>query len=134
MQNGHVENHRTLSKPTELDSGSMEDTVEFRLMMAYAQRRHPAKDAQTNGSVEGNITAPSQIKAEKDETQERKKKKKFGKRLWTIFRCIKPQTDESEAPQHGAMEATDQDEVKDRCLVLEDGEHYFNFFTRTVIV
>ncbi|XP_013873702.1 apoptosis facilitator Bcl-2-like protein 14 [Austrofundulus limnaeus] len=118
MKDGHVESHGAASnKTTELDSkldsdpGNMEDSVEYRLMMAYAQRRRPKKEPRTNGHE----TTPALIKTETDEKQEKKKtkKKKFGTRLLSVFRCVKPQTDESEQPQPAAGRR----DVTDRCFV-----------------
>ncbi|XP_017266977.1 apoptosis facilitator Bcl-2-like protein 14 [Kryptolebias marmoratus] len=131
VTNGHVENHKMVSNNNNRspEPGSMEDTVEYRLMMAYAQRRRPKKkedekvNAQTkplNGSADENGTTPSQAKPEagKQEVKKKKKKKRFGRRLLSIFSCVKPQTEEAEAPQGAAAveDKDDEDDVNNRCF------------------
>lgn len=119
MKDDPMENHTTASNGTpepdsqpDSDPGSMEDTVEFRLMMAYAQRRRPRKEPQTNGHQ----TTPALMETQTDGKQEekkKKKKKKFGRRLLSVFKCIKPQTDASEA----AQPAAGSHDAVDRCFV-----------------
>ncbi|XP_068572853.1 apoptosis facilitator Bcl-2-like protein 14 [Cebidichthys violaceus] len=106
MANGHVEIHDPFSNldnttdPKATDSDSMEDTAEFRLLMAYAKRRRPQKESpQKDFLVSGGPdTNESSSPQTPDETQKEKKKKKKRRRMklkgWrpNIFSCIKPQT------------------------------------------
>ncbi|XP_051807839.1 apoptosis facilitator Bcl-2-like protein 14 [Acanthochromis polyacanthus] len=127
MSNGHVEIHDLFSSHHSPSSGSdpestsdsnrMDDTVEFRLMMAFAQRRRPQQQQQQeeeakSNAVDGPVkdsrdangtTTPSQTP---EKTEVRKKKKRKGwKRLSSILKCVKPQTEDPEPqrpPQHNA--------------------------------
>ncbi|XP_008398713.1 apoptosis facilitator Bcl-2-like protein 14 [Poecilia reticulata] len=87
------------------DKENMEDTVEFRLMMAYAQRRRPAKvnTPRENGSAAEQTVTQTSGKTENQEEEKKKKKKKKKKNilrdLKVIFQCVKPQTAEPESPQ-----------------------------------
>ncbi|TKS90530.1 Apoptosis facilitator [Collichthys lucidus] len=96
MANGHGYS----LNPFDNDDDSMEDSVEYRLMMAYAKRRRPKRDgespAQTvkNGPSHPKGPSSPQTPAEGSEkTTPKKKKKKGWKRL---FKCIKPQMEEEE--------------------------------------
>ncbi|KAM9705677.1 uncharacterized protein ACNS7B_001806 [Menidia menidia] len=115
MANGRVEIHDPMSNDhsrTEVpasDPGaeSLEDTEEFRILMAYATRRRG------DGApvIPVALTAPdTPVKAEKEEPKHEneasrkkgekkiKKKKKGWKRLPLIFRCVKPSEDAEEPP------------------------------------
>ncbi|KAM6896179.1 uncharacterized protein PEZ65_021324 isoform 2-T2 [Lycodopsis pacificus] len=114
MANGHVKIHDPFSsmdgttdpKPTS-DSDSMEDTVEFRLLMAYAKRRgpqrkspqkeSPSQDVLLSGGLDGKESSSPQTP---DKTEKEKKKKRRMKR-WrlNIFSCIKPQREDKEPRQ-----------------------------------
>lgn len=137
MPNERVEIHDPLAnhngvsahdlKPAS-DSRSMEDSAEFRVMMAYARRRRrktgdrsPAPDSPevvSNGTAV-NATTPSQtlVKTETEETEEKKKKKQKKKKkrlnLRTIFRCVNPRTDDDEEPERTHDEPNN---VNNRCL------------------
>ncbi|XP_059182376.1 apoptosis facilitator Bcl-2-like protein 14 [Centropristis striata] len=122
MANGHVEihdpfsNHNGVKKSKNCDpkstsdSDSMEDTEEYRLLMAYAQRRRPKKESPTQDStvlVSGGSDANGSASPQ---TPEKKKKKKPWKR---IFSCIKPKTiDEDEVLSPFRSKHS---EVNDRC-------------------
>ncbi|XP_014902312.1 apoptosis facilitator Bcl-2-like protein 14 [Poecilia latipinna] len=112
MENDKVENGvGKINGPTHVDYNlnsdkeNMEDTVEFRLMMAYAQRRRPAKvnTPKVNGSAAEETLTQTSGKTENQEEEEEKKKKKKKKNilrhLKVIFKCVKPQTAEPESPQ-----------------------------------
>lgn len=105
MANGHVDS----LNPFDHDD-SMEDSEEFRLLMAYAKRRRPNKDGESpsqnsptvqNGGSHPKEPSSPQTPAEatketgKTTTKTKKKKKKGWKRL---FKCIKPQTEDEELP------------------------------------
>ncbi|KAM4711759.1 uncharacterized protein FYW61_020873 [Anableps anableps] len=121
MENGQVENRvtETISQTAHLDyklnSDSMEDSVEFRLMMAYAQRRRPAKvDAhKENGSATDQTPTRTPAKTEKQQEEGKKKKRKLWKHLKVIFKCVRPQTAKPEPPQA---------QNDDRCFVPTDDE------------
>lgn len=111
MENGKVENRvaEPIDSTTHLDCNlnsdkeNMEDTVEFRLMMAYAQRRRPAKanTPKANGSAAEQTLTQTSGKTEnkEEEVEEKKKKKKIWRHLKVIFKCVQPQTVEPESPQ-----------------------------------
>lgn len=91
--------HDHISNRSTHDTDSdMEDTVEFRILMAYAQRRHPKKatPADKTGS---NGTAPTQTPDEtKHKEPSKKKKTKQWRRVLSIFKCVRPQTEEEKEP------------------------------------
>ncbi|XP_023205643.1 apoptosis facilitator Bcl-2-like protein 14 [Xiphophorus maculatus] len=154
MENGKVENRvaEPIDSTTHLDCNlnsdkeNMEDTVEFRLIMAYAQRRRPAKanTPKANGSAAEQTLTQTSGKTENEEEEVEEKKKKKKKKIWrhlkVIFRCVQPQTVEPESPQdddlNGPMyrhfvpedkedehHAEDQDameEVADRVIGIAD--------------
>nr|XP_020512029.1 apoptosis facilitator Bcl-2-like protein 14 [Labrus bergylta] len=109
MANGHVEiydpisNQKNLKSSTDCDTkstsdtDSMEDTTEFRLLMAYAKRRHSNKEGEPK--LVGQCGVPGNdektTKTVEDEPEKKKKKKKGGKKLKVLRRilsCISPQT------------------------------------------
>ncbi|KAM9824627.1 uncharacterized protein ACB057_000400 [Neosynchiropus ocellatus] len=106
MANGHVEIHdpfsdssRRLSKTndeTTSEKSAMENTVEFRMLMAYTQRRRPANlnekgSADFPKSPTGHIDVVDSAKQTIEQVKEKKKKKKKKKmRLPNIFKCVKP--------------------------------------------
>ncbi|KAM9328293.1 apoptosis facilitator Bcl-2-like protein 14 [Pholidichthys leucotaenia] len=111
-QNGRTTHKNCDSRPTS-DSESMNDTVEFRIMMAYATRKNSSKDktdnSQTldnmlteNGNKDADIPTPPQtpVKTETELTERKKKKKKNGwKRFAGMFSCTRPQREEEELPK-----------------------------------
>ncbi len=114
MANGHVEIYDLIANNDDLtsstdpkrtsDTDNMEDTVELRILMAYAKRRRPKKETsppkalETGGTdVKGPSSPQTLAKTEKE-----KKKKKKGLKLRRIFMCIKPQTEDEEPPQNHA--------------------------------
>lgn len=105
MENGHVEIHDVLTRgsgggssepESPSDAGSTEGSVEFRLIMAYAARRRPAKELESPPQDDANGTAPVRTDPE-ERSAARRKKKKGWKRLPSILKCVKPQTEEPEA-------------------------------------
>ncbi|CAK6949959.1 apoptosis facilitator Bcl-2-like protein 14 [Scomber scombrus] len=148
MANGHIHdpvsngNGLTSQPDCKSDSGtdSMEDTAEFRVMMAFAKRRRQGKSVESsklespdslNGVPDSNGASLPQtpVKTEKEtpevEEKEKKRKKRGGlkklKHITNIFRCIKPQTDD-EKPQETPVTEND---VEDRCFrtnVVKDDE------------
>lgn len=106
MANGHVEIHDPLSNNNNVASSdtqpasqttSMDDTVEFRLLMVYSQRRRPS--AAPNAGFSGQMDPPSPQKDGEVKT-ERKRKRKGVKGVFRMFNCIKPpiKTDELSGP------------------------------------
>lgn len=129
MANGQVEIHDPFSNPNDLttisnsdpkssaDTNGMDDTVEFRLLMAYAKRRKPTRHILVGqiGDPNGPSSPQMPVKTEKEEEEEKpkkKKKKKGGKHLMKLLGCIKPQIKDDEQPQTPANEPA----ADDRCL------------------
>ncbi|XP_029317368.1 uncharacterized protein LOC115028100 [Cottoperca gobio] len=115
MANGHVKindifcNDNGLTRSTRCDpkstsdTESMEDTEEYRLLMAYAKRRRRPKGGSSpqdkpnlvTGDTDLNNHSPLMLaKTEKEKEKKTKKKRKGWKRHLSIFSCIKPQTEE----------------------------------------
>ncbi|XP_038156116.1 apoptosis facilitator Bcl-2-like protein 14 [Cyprinodon tularosa] len=148
MEDGQVENH--VPKPangmevnTHMDSKlnsdveNIEDTVEFKLMRAYAQRRRPKKvdphkengKALTDYSNDADPT-PGQTteKTGKEEGKKKRKKKTIWRHLKPILKCVRPQTDEMETTPTPATPTSDetQDDPTLRCFPMAftlDGDH-----------
>ncbi|XP_035852155.1 apoptosis facilitator Bcl-2-like protein 14 isoform X2 [Sander lucioperca] len=139
MANGHVEIHDPFSNPNSLhsstrcgpkstsDTDSMADTVEFRLLMAYAKRRRPEKESSTHDTptslssgTDANGSSPQTPAMTKKEEKRKKKRKKGWK---SIFSCIKPQTGAEEPSPMNA----NQPDVDDRCGDVDDrcGDVFF---------
>ncbi|XP_041832867.1 apoptosis facilitator Bcl-2-like protein 14 [Melanotaenia boesemani] len=141
MANGHVEIHDPISSYTDhtgntdsetsSDTNNMEDTQEYRLLMAYATRRQSKKRTEKDtqhiqvvesGCSDANGTTPSQTltQAETVETPEKrkdkKKKKKGWKRVASMFRCIKPQTDDNERTANLSRSSGNLHDVNLRCF------------------
>lgn len=104
MANGHVEIHDPFSnnnvassdnEPTS-QTTSMDDTVEFRLLMAYSQRRRPR--TVPNVRFSGQMDPPSPQKDGEVKT-ERKRKRKGVKGVFRMFNCIKPPIKKDEPPE-----------------------------------
>lgn len=97
MSNGHVEIHdpfanNNVTDPTS-QTTSMDNTVEFRLLMAYNQKRRPRRAPEVD--MRGQINAPA------PQTPEKVKRKKKGvKGVFRMLSCIKPPlvNDESSEP------------------------------------
>lgn len=142
MANGHIENHNPLPNnnltshtdcKSTSDTDSMEDTAEFRVMMAYAQRRRPKKDVESprlgnqdtlNGGSDSNGTSSPQTpdKTEKEAPEKKKGGKKRLKALRNLLRCVKPQTDDDNKLQITPERTNDEDE-DNRCGVFNIGEY-----------
>ncbi|KAK2859140.1 hypothetical protein Q5P01_003760 [Channa striata] len=98
----------------------MEDTVEYRILMAYATRRRPKKHsdeaALPNGKTDANGTAPLQTPTTPE--KKKKKKKKGWKRVANICKCVQPQTEDKEPEQKPAEPSN----VQSRCGDFKDVE------------
>ncbi|KAM6961530.1 uncharacterized protein LKV04_020543 [Tautogolabrus adspersus] len=104
MANGHVEiydpisNHKDLNGSKDCDpkstsdTESMEDTTEFRLLMAYAKRRHSKKEEDIKVVAQGGLPASDSPQTPEKTTKTVKKKRKGWKRLQSILSCISPRT------------------------------------------
>lgn len=126
MANGHVEIHDPFSNRSDLTAGSdseprstsdMDDTVEFRLLMAYAKRRRPTRGAESPPEKRGLRSPQTSATTEKEEEEEegkiqKKKKKKGGIRLSKLLSCIKPRIKEDEPPRSFA----NTPRTDERCL------------------
>ncbi|XP_026182700.1 apoptosis facilitator Bcl-2-like protein 14 [Mastacembelus armatus] len=129
MSNGDQSPNQRNFPDCDSKSDSMDGTVEFKILMAYAQRRRtaqpdesptPDSPAAPNGCTDTNTRTPSQVpaKPEREETNKGKAKKnktKQWKRLLHIFKCIKPETKEEDLQEP----PTSLDEVNDR---IADGK------------
>ncbi|KAK7891834.1 hypothetical protein WMY93_023797 [Mugilogobius chulae] len=127
MANGHVEIHdpfqgqhgvtdSTESKEYTSSSESAEDMVEFRILMAYAQRRRPKDSSQSfeqdnsNTPNSKNGSGSLSIQSENITVQKKKKKKKKAwKRFSKVFICLKPQT-KDEIPSPDPILCDDEEE------------------------
>lgn len=129
MANGHVEIHDPFSNRSDLTARSdseprstsdMDDTVEFRLLMAYANRRRPNRGAESPPQKGGVRSPQTSAATEKEEEEEGKiqRKKKRGIRLSKLLSCIKPRIKEDE-PVRSVAKASGHDE---RCLSEGEGE------------
>lgn len=127
-QNGHAGSKDCDHKSTS-DTDSMENTVEYRLLMAYAKRRRTTEESPTpdtpalvNGGTDANESSSPQTpdKTEKGETKKDRKRKRF-KRLRRIFSCIPSRTSDEEPYQ---MNLKPNDDVRDLVLrgVTEEDE------------
>lgn len=138
MANGHVEIHDPFANnnvassnadPTSQTAG-MDDTVEFKLLMVYSQRRRlPRKEGGELGSPGQGDTPSTQATENDKEVKEEEKKKKKKKRMGTkgmlkMFSCIKPSVKKDE-PSEPASPAS---EAAFRCAVIEPGETFFFFW------
>lgn len=128
MANGHVEipnsNHNNLRNSTGTkstsDTSNMDDTVEFRILMAYATRRRPKRDEQ-DSPVIVNSNVNETDRTEQKETN-KKKKKKGWRRVLSILKCVKPRTEDEERQQTPKNHRFD---VDDRCgdfIHFKEGE------------
>lgn len=129
MANGHVEIHDPFSnsdvassdtQPTSHASG-MEDTVEFKLLMAYSQRRRPK--VVPNVRFSGQMDPPSPQRDREGKT-EGKRKRKGVKRVFRMFNCIKPpiNNDEPEPVSLGSEPVSAGSEPEFRCGTFTTGE------------
>ncbi|XP_054481031.1 apoptosis facilitator Bcl-2-like protein 14 [Anoplopoma fimbria] len=121
MANGHVEIHNPFSNhngstdrnhKSTSDPESMEDTVEFRLLMAYAKRRLPQKESPPQDTP--SLVSLSLQTPDGPEKEEKKKNKKRRMIRWrrNILSCIKPKTKDEELPCQMISPSVD---VDDRC-------------------
>ncbi|XP_028254878.1 uncharacterized protein LOC114431543 isoform X2 [Parambassis ranga] len=142
MVKRHIENHDLLAnqhgdtdpdpKATS-DTSSMEDTDEFRVMMAYAQRRRRKDESKSqaqddpsalSGNGDANGTTPSQVKPEEGLTEKKKKKKKKSLKLLKFFKCVNPQTEAKELQQYSLGKVEEEEETPD--------DHYRCFDPKTL--
>ncbi|XP_061923111.1 apoptosis facilitator Bcl-2-like protein 14 [Entelurus aequoreus] len=101
MANGHIEIHDPFAdgdgQEATSDVANLQNAVEFRLMMVYAQRRRGEKPSESSVEDPADATSP---KSEHEKTPAKKKKKRRWKRLTSILRCIKPETDRTPGDPH----------------------------------
>lgn len=110
MENGHVADHIPITDHTTTtsstngdalagtasDTANMEDTVEYRILMAYVQRRRPKLDlgssqrARDTPSPQTPTETNEDVKGEKN-GRKKKKNNRVMKGLRRIFSCGKPQ-------------------------------------------
>ncbi|XP_074554615.1 uncharacterized protein LOC141810729 [Halichoeres trimaculatus] len=110
MESGHVEihdpftNHQDRDPESTTDTDDMEDTPEFRLLMAYAQRRRVIKSPADESSAGHEAQEGSLPNGDANtEVKRRRKRRKGWKRLAKLFPCITPQTKQSEpSPARGS--------------------------------
>lgn len=123
MANGHVEIHDPFSnnnvassdtQPTS-QTTSMDDTVEFKLLMAYSQRRRP--QAVPNVRFSGQMDPPSPQKDGEVKT-ERKRKRKGVKGVFRMLNCVKPKIKNEELSEPASAEP----EPESRCGTFTMGE------------
>lgn len=138
MTNGHIEIYDPIPRPAGRSTGTyhdpestpnvanMEDTVEFRVLMAYVTRRRPNTQRSpvresggddSDGHVKTPLKTPTQTENKLTEKKNRKKGRRL-KRMLSIFSCTRPQTkneeDDEEEQQQKPMEPAD--EVSFRCF------------------
>lgn len=140
MTNGHIEIYDPIPRPAGRSTGTyhdpestpnvanMEDTVEFRVLMAYVTRRRPNTQRSpvresggddSDGHVKTPLKTPTQTENKLTEKKNRKKGRRL-KRMLSIFSCTRPQTkneeddEEEEEQQQKPMEPAD--EVSFRCF------------------
>ncbi|XP_019753133.1 apoptosis facilitator Bcl-2-like protein 14 isoform X2 [Hippocampus comes] len=95
MANGRVEihdpfaNHDDLSGPSS-DADSLQNTLEFRLLMAYTKKRQRLRQKRSQLSVKDGGPLPDRSQEETTPTKTKKKIK--WKILPSILVCVKPQT------------------------------------------
>lgn len=139
MPNGLVEIHDPFDNnmassntdPTS-QTASMDDTVEFKLLMVYAQRRRPSRAAELDGTRQTDQlltqTAENDKEAKEEDGKKKKKIKKKksggGKGMLRMFSCIKPMTKRDEPSEP----APDAPEPEFRCGVFRTGETWKGFF------
>uniref|UniRef100_A0A4W5NMR9 Apoptosis facilitator Bcl-2-like protein 14 n=1 Tax=Hucho hucho TaxID=62062 RepID=A0A4W5NMR9_9TELE len=142
--NNNVNGSAKAGLPGDMDG--MEDSVEFRLMMAYAQRRRPTEvlcplpqgtDTQSGGTQTLEGHADTFIKEE--EKKKKKKKKGMRRRLQSLLSCIRPNRDSTAvesgpprtpSPPKGTQRSSfrsfgnlrdELEEVADRLTQIADG-------------
>lgn len=113
----------TSNADPECTSDENGNSVEFRVIMAYAQRRRPNNDTEDGLKVVapmGDLSSngPSLAKTEKEEEKRKKKKKKRGKSLLKYFGCIKPLIKDEENTTPAAKEP----DVEARCGFFIHGQ------------
>uniref|UniRef100_A0AAQ4S730 Apoptosis facilitator Bcl-2-like protein 14 n=1 Tax=Gasterosteus aculeatus aculeatus TaxID=481459 RepID=A0AAQ4S730_GASAC len=126
MANRHVQIHDPFAKPSvspdpDPEPGSMEDTVEFRVLMAYAKRRRSQKGSPAQDAAASKAEAPSAPTETEQLTGKMKRKKKRMLLRWkrNIFSCTKPQTEDKEASR-GSSPPDDRCAPKRAVFVRED--------------
>ncbi|XP_029901540.1 apoptosis facilitator Bcl-2-like protein 14 isoform X2 [Myripristis murdjan] len=116
------------------DPERMNDSVEFRLMMAYAQRRRPGGDnsSSTRDTPDENATSLPRTPAETEKEVKREgKKKKKGRSLKKLFSCVRRQAEEPEdvnatglcfrsASNSGDQEGAELTKLANRLIKLAD--------------
>ncbi|XP_077356186.1 uncharacterized protein LOC144003619 [Festucalex cinctus] len=111
MANGRIEihdpfsNHNNLSEPTS-DADSLQNMLEFRLLMAYTKRRRRRQEMKSQSSVDeggpdSTHTCLLPAESQEETTPTKPKKKKKWKRLPSFLICIKPQTEKHDKVAEG---------------------------------
>lgn len=141
MANGHVEIHDPFSNNDSLktssdsdpksssDQDGMDDTVEFRLLMAYAKRRRPASgaasptgnspDPKRRVSSSGGASSPdTPANGTKLPTTKKKKKGSSRVKLSQLLSCFKPQMKDDEQLQPEPVQQDDNN----RCITIVEGQ------------
>lgn len=131
MANGRVEIHDLLSNnnmaspntDATSETTSMDDTIEFKLLMVYSQRRRPPTIPEPDGPRQTLSTQTAENNREVKEENRKKKKKRGAKGLSKMFSCIRPsvKNDEPSEPPSPALEP------EFRCGVINTGE-FSRFF------
>lgn len=121
MSSDHVEIHDPFANNNVTDSTSqttsMDNTVEFRLLMAYSQRRRPRMASEVD--IQGQINAPAPQTPEKDEEVKPKKRKKKGvKGVFRMFNCLRPPLENNEPSESASI----RPEPEFRCANFTAGE------------
>ncbi|KAL3977128.1 myosin III [Sarotherodon galilaeus] len=147
MTNGHIEIYDPIPHPDGRSTGTyhepestpdmanMEETVEFRVLVAYMacpSRRRPNTQRSpvtqsggddADGHIKTPLKTPTQTENKVTEKKNRKKKRRL-KRMLNIFSCTRPQTkdeeDEEEEEQQQQKPMEPGDEVAFRCFHATD--------------
>lgn len=125
MANGHVEIHDPLAKNNVASSDadptsqttSMDDTVEFRLLMAYSQRRRPRTQPKVNFCGQMDPPSPQEDREVKMEVK-RNRNRKGVKGVLRLFTCIKPRVKNDEPSEPASVGSAPEF----RCGTFSDGE------------
>lgn len=117
MSNSHVEIHdpfanNNVTDPTS-QTTSVDNTVEFRLLLAYNQRRRPRRAPEVD--MRGQINAPAPQTPEK---VKKRKKKKGVKGVFRMLSCIKPSLENDEPSEPASI----RPEPEFRCSSSAAGE------------
>ncbi|KAA0720759.1 hypothetical protein E1301_Tti011488 [Triplophysa tibetana] len=105
-----------------------EDSLEFRLLMAYTRKRRP-----TDSRLQKTSTEQKTSTQEDNSERNKKKKKSFRKRISCLVKCIKPKTDDpidsNDTRQPAALcsDSDNVDEVEDMANKLTEVSNSVHF-------